>query len=168
MTRKPYSGIRPLADHAMVLILPLIQVAGKPSTVLEDAFLVVSSLASGQNFLLFLRLIAFWPLLQSALEANFAPYVQEFLQPLSPLRKAHEDGQLCTTVVGIIGGISRALGAQSAQCANNVMTILVENLRSEVLKRNVKTSTLSCFGDIGLAIGPGLEPYLNTVMGVLS
>jgi hypothetical protein len=48
------------------------------------------------------------------------------------------------------------------------MTILVENLQSEVLNRNVKISILSCFGDIGLAIGPAFEPYLNTTMSVLS
>jgi importin subunit beta-1 len=90
------------------------------------------------------------------------------LQFLFPALKAHEDTQLCTVAVGIIGDISRALGAQSAQYANDFMTILVENLQSEVLNRNVKISILSCFGDIGLAIGPAFEPYLNTTMSVLS
>ena len=37
---------------------PAHPVAGKPSTALEGAFLAVSSLAPGQNFLLFLRLTA--------------------------------------------------------------------------------------------------------------
>jgi len=147
--RKLNDGIQPLADRIMTLILQLIQAAGKTSTVLEDAFLVVGSLAS-------------------ALEANFAPYIQAFLQFLFPALKAHEDTQLCTIAVGIIGDISRALGTQSAQYANDFMTILVENLQSDVLNRNVKISILSCFGDIGLAIGPAFEPYLNTTMSVLS
>lgn len=90
------------------------------------------------------------------------------MQFLFPALKAHEDTQLCTVAVGIIGDISRALGAQSAQYANDFMTILVENLQSDVLNRNVKISILSCFGDIGLAIGPAFEPYLNTTMSVLS
>jgi importin subunit beta-1 len=47
--RKLNAGIQPLADRIMTLILQLIQAAGKTSTVLEDAFLVVGSLASGQN-----------------------------------------------------------------------------------------------------------------------
>jgi importin subunit beta-1 len=34
----------------MTLILQLMQLAGKTSTVLEDAFLVVGSLASGKNW----------------------------------------------------------------------------------------------------------------------
>jgi hypothetical protein len=38
-----------MADRSMTLILRLIEVAGKTSTVLEDAFLVVGSLASGQH-----------------------------------------------------------------------------------------------------------------------
>jgi importin subunit beta-1 len=47
------------------------------------------------------------------------------------------------------------------------MTVLFENLQSEVLNRNVKISILSCFGDIALAVGPAFEPYLDTTMGVL-
>jgi importin subunit beta-1 len=69
--------------------------------------------------------------------------------------------------VGLIGDIARALGDQSTQYASPFMTVLLENLQSEVLNRNVKISILSCFGDIALAIGPAFEPYLETTMGVL-
>jgi len=69
--------------------------------------------------------------------------------------------------VGIIGDISRALGDQSAQYAGAFMNVLLENLQSEVLNRNVKISILSCFGDIALAIGVAFELYLDTTMGVL-
>jgi importin subunit beta-1 len=81
--------------------------------------------------------------------------------------KAHEDTQLCTVAVGLIGDISRALGEQSAQYSGPFMTVLLENLQSDVLNRNVKISILSCFGDIALAIGPNFEPYLETAMTVL-
>ncbi|KAI6002203.1 armadillo-type protein [Pisolithus orientalis] len=148
VTRRLGEGIQPMADRIMTLVLELIQAAGKTSTVLEDAFLVVGSLAS-------------------ALEANFAPYIQAFLQFLFPALKAHEDTQLCMVAVGIIGDISRALGSESAQYANAFMSALLENLQSEVLNRNVKISILSCFGDIALAIGVAFEPYLETTMGVL-
>lgn len=47
VVRKLGDGIQPLADRVMTLVLQLIQAAGKTSTVLEDAFLVVGSLASG-------------------------------------------------------------------------------------------------------------------------
>jgi importin subunit beta-1 len=39
-----------MADRIMTLILQLIQGAGKTSTVLEDAFLVIGSLAAGTFF----------------------------------------------------------------------------------------------------------------------
>ncbi|KAJ7160875.1 armadillo-type protein [Mycena filopes] len=147
--RKLNSGIQPpLADRIMMLVLQLIQVAGKTSTVLEDAFLVVGALAA-------------------ALEANFLPYIQAFLPFLYPALKAHEDTQLCTVAVGIIGDIARALGPQAAQYANQFMTVLLENLQSEVLNRNVKISILSGFGDIAIAIGPSFEPFLDTTMSVL-
>jgi len=47
------------------------------------------------------------------------------------------------------------------------MTVLLENLQSDILNRNVKIVILSCFGDIALAIGTGFEPYLETTMNVL-
>ncbi|KAG7087450.1 hypothetical protein E1B28_013416 [Marasmius oreades] len=146
--RKLGAGIQPMADRIMTLVLQLIQTAGKTSTVLEDGFLLVGSLAS-------------------ALEANFTPYISAFLPFLYPALKAHEDTQLCTVAVGIIGDISRALGEQSYQYSGHFMTVLLENLQSEVLNRNVKIVVLSCFGDIALAIGPGFEPYLDMTMTVL-
>jgi hypothetical protein len=45
--------------------------------------------------------------------------------------------------VGIIGDISRALGDQSAQYAGAFMNVLLENLQSNILNRNVKISILS-------------------------
>ncbi|KAJ7619396.1 armadillo-type protein [Roridomyces roridus] len=146
--RKLDAGIQPLADRIMTLLLQLIQSAGKTSTILEDAFLVVGALAE-------------------ALKTNFLPYIQAFLPFLYPALKAHEDTQLCTVAVGIIGDIARALGPASAQYANQFMTVLLENLQSEVLNRNVKITILSGFGDIAIAIGPAFEPFLDTTMSVL-
>lgn len=51
VVRKLNDGIHPLADRVMTVVLQLIQAAGKTSTVLEDAFLVVGSLASGTYML---------------------------------------------------------------------------------------------------------------------
>ena len=131
----------------MTVLLTLIQ-SIKTSTVLEDAFLVVGTMAA-------------------ALELKFTPYIQAFLPLLYPALRSHEDTQLCTVAVGVIGDISRALGEQSAQYAAPFMQVLVENLQSETLNRNVKIPILSCFGDIALAIGPAFEPYLDTTMNVL-
>ncbi|EIW76776.1 karyopherin Kap95 [Coniophora puteana RWD-64-598 SS2] len=146
--RRLGDGIQPLADRIMTSLLQLIQAAGKTSTILEDAFLVVGAMAA-------------------ALEQRFGPYITAFLPFLHPALKSHEDTQLCMVAVGIIGDISRALGEQSVQYAGAFMNVLLENLQSEVLNRNVKISILACFGDIALAIGPSFEPYLETSMTVL-
>jgi importin subunit beta-1 len=45
--RKLNEGIQPLADRIMTLVIQLIQSAGRTSTVLEDAFLVVGAMAPG-------------------------------------------------------------------------------------------------------------------------
>ncbi|KIY48517.1 ARM repeat-containing protein [Fistulina hepatica ATCC 64428] len=147
--RKLGSRIQPLADRIMTAILQLINAAGKTATVLEDAFITVGALAG-------------------ALDSQFYPYMTAFLPLLHPALQAHEDTQLCTTAVGVIGDLSRALGEQTAQFANDFMNVLLENLRSEILNRNVKITILSTFGDLALAIGPTYEPYLSTTMEVLA
>jgi len=46
VVRKLNEGIRRLADHIIAIVLRLIQSAGKTLTVLEEAFLIVGTLAS--------------------------------------------------------------------------------------------------------------------------
>lgn len=115
-----------------------------------------------------ITLVSIPPNHASGLESAFGPYINAFLPFLYPALKAYEDTQLCTVAVGIIGDITRALGEQSAQYAESFMTVLLENLRSEILGRNVKITILSCFGDIALAIGPNFEPFMDTTMIVLN
>jgi importin subunit beta-1 len=59
------------------------------------------------------------------------------------------------------------MGPQTADYANAFMSVLLENLQSEVLNRNVKIPILACFGDIALAIGAQFQPYLEATMNVL-
>lgn len=131
----------------MTVLLGLIQ-SVKTSTVLEDAFLVVGTMAS-------------------ALETKFSPHIQAFLPYLYPALKSVEDTQLCTVAVGVIGDICRALGEQSVQYAGAFVGVLFESVQSEALNRNVKIPILSCFGDIALAIGPSFEPYLDHTISIL-
>ena len=164
LVRKLGEGIAPLANQIMTVLLGLIQ-SSKTSTVLEDAFLVVGTMAEGTNIIC--RCIRVLITNFAALERAFAPYISAFLPFLYPALKAHEDTQLSTVAIGVIGDISRALGEQSVQYAGPFMGVLLENLQSETLNRNVKIPILSCFGDIALAIGPAFEPYLDTAMNVL-
>ncbi len=133
----------------MTNTLQLVQSAGKQSTVLEDAFLVVGTMAS-------------------ALEADFQPYLPAFLPYLYPALRATEDQHLCIIAIGIIGDVCRALGENSAQYCNAFMNALLENLQIPTVGRDVKLGVLGCFGDVALAIGGAYEPYLETTMLVLN
>lgn len=132
----------------MTLLLQLIQTAGKQSPILEDAFLCIGALTA-------------------ALEQDFHPYLQAFLPFLISALGAHEEYALCSIAVGLIGDICRALGEASLPYCQGFMEVLLADLQSNVLHRNVKPVILSCFGDVALAVGPGFEPFLETTMGVL-
>ncbi|KAI0759071.1 hypothetical protein C8Q74DRAFT_1209587, partial [Fomes fomentarius] len=69
--RKLGEGIQPLEDR---VLLQLINAAGKTSTLVEDALLVVGALSV-------------------ALEQCFAPYIPEFLPHLYPALKALSSSQ---------------------------------------------------------------------------
>ena len=148
VTRRLGREIKPLADRIMTILLSLISTSGKHSTVLEDAFLAIGSLTS-------------------ALEIDFQPYLEAFMPFLYQALKSHEEYQLCSISVGLIGDICRGLGEGSAPYCNNFMNVLLENLASPLLHRSVKPPILSAFGDIGLAIGGQFEPYLPVTMQVL-
>ncbi|GAA5845418.1 hypothetical protein JCM11251_005067 [Rhodosporidiobolus azoricus] len=149
IVRRLGSEIQPLADRIMTLLLQLIQSAGKQSPVLEDAFIAVGAVTA-------------------ALESGFQNYLTAFLPFLSNAIGAHEEYQLCSIAVGLIGDICRALGEASLPYCQSFMEGLLAALQSPVLHRSVKPPILSCFGDIALAVGPAFEPFLETTMGVLS
>jgi len=132
----------------MTINIELLKIATKSPVIAEDTFMVVGALAV-------------------ALDNNFAPYVTALLPYLFPALQAYQDTQLCSTAVGLIGDVSRALGEGSAQYAESFMTVLLEDLRNEMMNRSVKVSILSCFGDIALAIGPAFDLYFETTMNVL-
>ncbi|WFD36169.1 karyopherin Kap95 [Malassezia cuniculi] len=146
--RRIGSGIAPIGDRLMTSLLTLVQNSGKQATVLEDAFVAIGTVIV-------------------ALEADFEKYLEAFLPFLAEGLRNHEEYQLCTISVGIVGDICRALGERSARHIETLIAALFENLQSPVINRTVKPHILSCFGDIAMAIGPAFEPYLSTTMTVL-
>ncbi|KDN53633.1 putative karyopherin beta-1 subunit [Tilletiaria anomala UBC 951] len=137
--------IMPIADRIMTSLLTLIQNGTKLPTALEDAFLAVAAVIS-------------------ALEADFSKYLDAFLPFMVQSLQSHEEYQLCSISVGLIGDICRALGKGSAPYCETFVKVLFENLSSPTLNRSVKPPILSCFGDIAIAIGAQFEPYLATTM----
>lgn len=104
----------------------------------------------------------------TALETDFANYMGAFSPYLQTALESHEEYQLCSVAVGLIGDICRALGEQSIPYCDGFMKSLVDDLQSAALHRSVKPLILSAFGDVALSIGAAFEPYLTTTMNVLS
>lgn len=132
----------------MTNLLTLIQNGSKQPTVLEDAFFTVGTVIS-------------------AFEANFEKYLGAFLPFMVEGLRNHEEYQLCSISVGLIGDVCRALGENAAKYCDEFMNALFANLQSPQLNRSVKPPILSCFGDIAMAIGTAFEKYLAMAMSVL-
>ena len=79
----------------------------------------------------------------------------------------HEEHQVCSVTVGVVGDICRALDAKVEPYCESIVYLLLRDLGSDKLHRDVKPPILSCFGDIALAIGPAFEKYLPYVVNML-
>ncbi|KAJ1834510.1 karyopherin Kap95 [Coemansia sp. RSA 2711] len=140
--------ISEISDRMMTSVLQLLNASGKQAAAAEDAFLLVGALIT-------------------ALESGFTRYLESFSPFMYNALQNHEEYQLCSISVGLIGDICRSLGQDAVQYCDQFMTILLQNLESNVLHRDVKPSILSCFGDIALAIGGRFESYLDVTFRVL-
>jgi len=78
-----------------------------------------------------------------------------------------QEWQVCQSSVGVLSDISRAIEDQLFPYCNRIMQILLENLQSNEVNRNVKPHIISAFGDIALAIGDKFEYYIQHVVSML-
>ncbi|KAJ2717299.1 karyopherin Kap95 [Coemansia spiralis] len=142
------SRISEISDQIMTSVLQLLNTTSKQAAVSEDAFLLVGSLIT-------------------ALEGGFTRYLESFAPFLYNALQNHEEYQLCSISVGLIGDVCRGLGQDAVPYCDQFITILLQNLESDVLHRDVKPGILSCFGDIALAIGGRFEAYYEVAFRVL-
>lgn len=68
-----------------------------------------------------------------------------------------QEWQVCQVSVGVLGDVCRALEDQMMPYCGELLPILLQNLQSNDVHRNVKPGILSCFGDIVLAVGDKFE-----------
>lgn len=120
----------------------------KNSTVIEEAFLAIGSLATvnGQAFDRYM--------------GTLFPYLQEGL-------KNHEHFSVCQVAVGLVGDLCRALEGNIQRYCDSIVPILLTNLQSSGLNMKVKPPIISTLGDLALAIGAAFKQYLESVMTVL-
>ncbi|KAK9860363.1 hypothetical protein WJX84_011194 [Apatococcus fuscideae] len=136
-------------DTIMEVLLTVFQAQGQQG-VHEEAMLAVGALtyASGKGFLKYMP--GFFPFLKLGL-AN------------------HQEWQVCQVSVGVLGDVCRALDDQMMPFCGELLPILLQNLQSNDVHRNVKPGILSCFGDLVLAVGDKFEEagMLPTVLSML-
>jgi len=146
--RKLEGDIKPFADKMMSLFLGVF--ATKSSTVHEDALMAVGALAN-------------------AIEGEFVRYLQsDLMKYLYGGLSNWEAHSVCSVAVGVVGDICRAIGDKIAPYCDEIINLLLQNLRHASLNRDVKPPILSCFGDIAFAIGGHFDKYLPIVMEVLN
>ncbi|XP_046331588.1 importin subunit beta-1-like isoform X2 [Haliotis cracherodii] len=138
-----------ISDQIMTALLQMFQMtAGKAGGVQEDALYAVSTL-------------------MEVLGDGFEKYMEAFKPYLTIGLKNYQEYQVCVAAVGLVGDLCRALGNKVFPYCNDLMLLLMENLRNESVHRSVKPQILSVFGDIALAIGPQFRNYLEFVLGTL-
>ncbi|KAG0452441.1 hypothetical protein HPP92_025105 [Vanilla planifolia] len=134
------------ADQIMSLLLSVL--ACRSFTVHEEAMLAVGALAyaTGQTFI---------------------KYMPELYKYLEMGLQNHEEYQVCSISVGVIGDICRALDDKVLPYCDGLMSILLKNQSNPMLHQSVKPPIFSCFGDIALAIGENFEKYVPYVMSMV-
>ena len=74
---------------------------------------------------------------------------------------------MCQVSVGVLGDVCRAIEEQIAPHMEAIMKILLRNLESNDVQRNIKPQILSAFGDVALAIGDRFEMCIGPCLHML-
>jgi importin subunit beta-1 len=140
--------IIPQGDRIMQALLQILSTVGGKSSVPEAIFATISSLST-------------------AMEEDFAKYMDAFAPFLYNALGNQEEPSLCSMAIGLVSDITRSMGERSQPYCDNFMNYLLNNLRSSTLSNQFKPAILQCFGDIAGAIGGHFETYLTVVAQVL-
>ena len=139
-----------ISDTIMQSLLQMLHKNSKNGTggVQEDALMAVSTLVE-------------------VLGEGFGKYVEAFKEFLFAALRNTAEYQVCHAAVGLVGDLSRALSVGILPLCDEIMNILMQNLSSNEVHRQVKPQILSVFGDIALAIGTEFKKYMDLVMQTL-
>ncbi|VEL15030.1 unnamed protein product [Protopolystoma xenopodis] len=120
----------------------------KTDGVVEDALLAVSALIDviGELFLKYLD--AFMPVLVACL-------------------RLCEETQVCLNAVGLLGDMCRTLGRNMFPQSEGLFNILMETLQNASADKSIRPAILSTFGDLALALGPDIRPFLFLILDTL-
>lgn len=141
------AGVLQYADHIMEALLAVSSCRGGAG-VHQDALLAVGAMTY-------------------ACGRQFSKYMEHTFPVLELGLKQHQDWQVCQVTVGALGDVARAIERDIFPYCDRIMLVLLHNLQSNDVHRNIKPQILSCFGDLALAIGDNFEVYLAHVVQML-
>ncbi|KAF3398302.1 Importin subunit beta-1 [Penicillium rolfsii] len=139
--------IKPQADRIMQVLLSVLTTVGAKSSVPDVIFATVGAVAS-------------------ALDEDFAKYMESFSPFLYNALEHQEEAGLCSMAIGLVSDIARALNDKVQPYCDTFMNLLLSILRTST--NQLKPAILETFGDIAQAIGtPHFDNYLPVVGQVL-
>lgn len=136
-----------IADPCMTQLLKMLNMT-KVGGVQEDAFMAVGTLVEclGEGSMKYLEV--------------FKPFLIQGV-------KNRAEHQVCISAIGVVGDLSRAIGAQMQPLCDEIMEAFITNLADSAINREVKPHILSTFGDIAIAIGTHFKKYADIVLSTL-
>ncbi|KXZ55363.1 hypothetical protein GPECTOR_3g492 [Gonium pectorale] len=142
------AALVPLRDQIMETLLKVLTRTHTGMGVHEEAMLAVGTftVAVGSDFEKYLP--------------QFAPFIRAGLQD-------HMQWQVCLSTVGVLGDVCRAVGAAVWPYCDELVSIVLSNLGSPTVHRNIKPELLTVLGDIALAIEGLFAKYLDAVLTIL-
>ncbi|EFA76306.1 hypothetical protein PPL_10069 [Heterostelium album PN500] len=102
-----------------------------------------------------------------ALEADFKPFLDQFLPILLFTLRAVELGEVANISIGIVSDLTRALNKDFSNYARELIPLVIQDLTDSKISMNAKPNALTCIGDIALAISGDFTNYLPMVMPIL-
>lgn len=135
-----------IADSVMELLLHVLN--NRLSSASEEAFMAIGAVID-------------------KVEKHFDRYLVHFMPILIQGLQRHEEHQVCSSAVGVVGDLCRALEVGILPYCDDIVKALLEDLQSSKVHRSVKPGVLSAFGDIALATAQHFEKYLEVTMTML-
>ncbi|KAI9355075.1 armadillo-type protein [Zopfochytrium polystomum] len=155
-------------DQIMLTILHMLSGASRSSTVIEDAFMVVSAVAG-------------------AADQDFNRYMPEFHPHLKAALQNPQESQLSTIAIGVVGDVSRALAELFREYTDDYMNLLALNLQTShayvqqvmlIINEVVAKTTMMAQNEgileayVGIVQGLGptpaaLAPHLGAMFGFM-
>ncbi|MCL7032097.1 hypothetical protein MKW94_009936 [Papaver nudicaule] len=99
--------------------------------------------------------------------SEFGKYMPRFYKYLEIGLQNFKEYQVFALSVEVVGDVCRALGDKILPFCDGIMSHLLTGLSSGVMHPSVTPLIVSCFGDIGIAIGEQFEKYLPCAMPMI-